>query len=581
VDERDGSTRFSLWAPAQRSVSLELDGRLLDMAQEADGWFTLRAATPPAGARYRFVLADGTPVPDPASRFQPEGVNGPSAFCPSGGFEWRTQGWKGFPWEEAVIYEVHVGAFTREGTFAAAAGKLPGLAEIGYTAIEIMPLAAFSGSRGWGYDGVFHYAPHQSYGTPDDFRRLIDAAHDCGMMVFLDVVYNHFGPEGNYLPLYAPGFFHEGEPTPWGPKIAFRTPAVRDYFIGNVLYWLEEYRLDGLRLDAIDQISDDSDPHILREISDTVHARITDRHVHLITENPANGPDLLAEVEGRGRLFVADWNDDFHHALHVAVTGEASGHYAAFKDEPWRHVRKALAEGYLKEGKQTLGIEPPPSAALPPTAFVHFLQNHDQVGNRALGERLHTMLDAAAYRLLTEVLFLSPQIPLAFMGDDHLSRQPFRFFSDFTGTIGREVFLNRYREAENFGGYPAGAGPQDVMDPNEPATFERSKLDWQEAESDEANAWRAFLQRLLAIRRAHVIPLLPGVGGYAGRVVREDDSVLFIDWRLSGGTLRLRANISDTDCSLGDEPGELIYASAPDAPADLLLPWSIRVLVER
>ena len=576
----DGSITFRLWAPSQSAVSLVLDGQPLPMERRAGGWFSVRLDERPKGGCYLFELADGRRVPDPASRFQPYGVQGPSELCVPDDFRWTVPSWAGRPWEEAVIYELHVGTFTKEGTYGAAVEHLPRLAEIGFTAVEIMPLAQFPGRRGWGYDGVFHYAPHNSYGTPDDFRRFIDAAHRCGLMVFLDVVYNHFGPEGNFLPAYAPQFFQEEDPTPWGPRIAFDKAAVRRFFVGNVLYWLEAYRLDGLRFDAIDQIADDSTPHILKEISDAVHARYRHRHVHLITENPSNGPDLLADVGGGRRLFVADWNDDFHHALHVAVTGEATGYYETFKERPWRQTKRALAEGYLKKGRSTLGTEPPESASLPPTAFVHFLQNHDQVGNRASGNRLHTMLDRRVHRLLAEVLFLSPQIPLVFMGDDHLSRQSFRFFADYTGDLARDIFRNRYKEAENFGGGPAGSHNREIADPNEWSTFSCSKLEWREAEDAERTAWRGFLRALIAVRRQHIVPLLRRAVGHAGRIVSERDTELFIDWRFNDGALFLRANAGEEDCDLGGVPGDLIYETRPSADRSQLGPWSTKVFVK-
>ena len=400
----DGSTVFRLWAPAESTLALEIDGRRIAMERQDDGWFAVRLDSQPVGALYGFVLFDGRRVPDPASRFQPLGIDGPSLLCGPDCFAWRQADWCGRPWEEAVFYELHVGTFTRDGTYDAAIEHLPRLAEMGFTAIELMPIAQFPGRWGWGYDGVFQFAPHNAYGTPDELKRLVDAAHQCGLMVFLDVVYNHFGPEGNFLPHYAPGFFHSEDPTPWGSRIAFDEPAVRSYFIGNVLHWLQEYRFDGLRLDAVDQIVDAGTPHILQEISHTADATFTDRQVHLVVENPSNGGDLLVADETGHRLFAADWNDEFHHAMHVAVTGEAEGHYAPYKDRPWKQVKQALAKGYLKQGKTTVGSALPNSACLPPTAFVHFLQNHDQVGNRALGDRLHTSLEPKVHRLLTEIL---------------------------------------------------------------------------------------------------------------------------------------------------------------------------------
>ncbi len=570
---------FRLWAPAESTLKLNIDGRQVAMDRQDDGWFAVRLDSQPVGALYGFVLSDGRRVPDPASRFQPLGVDGPSLLCGPDCFAWRQTDWCGRPWEEAVFYELHVGTFTRDGTYDAAIEHLPRLAEMGFTAIELMPIAQFPGRWGWGYDGVFHFAPHNAYGTPDDLRGFVDAAHKCGLMVFLDVVYNHFGPDGNFLPHYAPGFFHSENPTPWGSRIAFDEPAVRSYFIGNVLHWLQEYRFDGLRLDAVDQIVDVGTPHILQEISDTVHAAFTDRQVHLVVENPGNGGDLLVADETGHRLFAADWNDEFHHALHVAVTGEAEGHYAPYKERPWRQVKQALAEGYLNKGKTTIGFVLPHPTSLPPTAFVHFLQNHDQVGNRALGDRLHASLEPKVHRLLTEILFLSPQIPLVFMGDEHLSDRPFRFFADYTGDLAADIHRNRFKEAENFGGYPAGAGPKDILDPNDWTTFTGSKLDWTNLDVPEREKWRLFMTRLIEIRRRSVVPLLANAQGYAATMISETDTELFIDWRLNGGLLQLRANASDEPCALGAGLGDLVYAGCPDGERDVVPAWSTLLFV--
>ncbi len=576
----DGSMSFSLWAPALSSLSVDIDGRVFPMEDRGGGWFSSKRIHVPEGTTYMFVLPDDTRLPDPASRYQEAGVFGPSRFLSSEGFGWMHQDWKGRPWEEAVVYEIHVGTFTKEGTFLAAIDHLARLCELGFTAVEIMPLAQFPGQRGWGYDGVFQYAPHAAYGSPHDFRRLIDAAHSHGLMVFLDVVYNHFGPEGNFLPLYAPQFFRKDDPTPWGDKIDFRQQPVRRFFTDNVLYWLDEFRLDGLRLDAIDQIEDDGEIHILEEISEAVRESFCDRHVHLITENPANGPDLLADVGGGRRLFVADWNDDFHHALHVAVTGEDVGYYAPFSEDPWQQVKKTLAEGYLREGKASLRARNAPlSASLPPTAFVHFLQNHDQVGNRARGDRLNTILDERCHWVLTEILTLSPQIPLFFMGDDHLSTRAFHFFSDYDGELAKAVADNRPKEAENFGGFPNGSGPEDIPDPNDVKTFIRSRLEWDDAEAAEGVAWGAFLKLLLHVRRTVVVPLLADAKGNAGTVVKSEPDAVFVDWSCGGQVLRLRANPSEHVRRLDGDLGRLVYPTEREVLPGILEPWSTHLYI--
>ncbi len=561
VELGHGKVRFQIWAPEEKLIVLSLQSGRHPMSRSDDGWHTLEIQAA-AGEAYYFVLSGGKSVSDPASRLQLRDLDGPSVLVDRQSYRWKNTEWIGLPWEEAVIYETHVGTFTQEGTFSSAIERLPHLADIGVTALELMPLAHFPGRRGWGYDGVLQFAPHNVYGSPDELKAMVDAAHGHGIMVFLDVVYNHFGPEGNYLGEYAPGFFRKDRPTPWGDAIAYERPEVRDYFIENVLYWLDEFRFDGLRFDAIDQIEDGSDVHILQQIAMEVREQIKNRHVHLITENPANGTDLMQEIDG-GRYYRADWNDDFHHAVHVAATCEKTGYYEPFKDHTWEKIGHILAKGYLRPGKAIFSNTPPPTEALPPTAFIHFLQNHDQVGNRALGDRLYLGIDPRVYRVLTEVLFLSPQIPMMFMGDDHLSLQPFHFFSDYKGAIADAVRANRPKEAENFGGIPAGRTPLDIPDPNDASTFDCSKLNWSDALSEGARDWHAHVKNLIGIRRNEIVPLLSGASGYAGTVVEALDGCLFVDWSLTGGTLQLRANLSHEARPLMGNLGAILYSTEP------------------
>lgn len=552
-----GRQRFQLWAPAEREVVLVLNGTDVPMEKSQDGWHRADIIAH-FGDTYAFALEDGRIVGDPASRQQVGPLDGLSILTDPGSYAWLNRAWSGRAWEETVIYEIHVGTFTQQGTFLAAVEKLRRIAEMGFTAVEIMPLAHFPGKRGWGYDGVLQFAPHSAYGSPDDFKALIDAAHGLGMMVFLDVVYNHFGPEGNYLGQYAPGFFRQGAYTPWGDAIAYEKPEVRAYFIENVLYWLRDFRLDGLRFDAIDQIEDGSNVHILEEIAQTVRKEIIDRHVHLITENPANGTDLMVDQPG-GRYFKADWNDDFHHALHVAVTGEAVGYYEPFKDGTWDKLRHSMAYGYLTRGKAIVSHDPPPTEALPPTAFIHFLQNHDQVGNRALGDRLHLNIDRQLCRALTEMLLLAPQIPLVFMGDDHLSLRPFHFFADYRGDIAEAIRTNRPKEAENFGGFPEGSSEADIPDPNDLNTFLESTLDWGDAESEGGRAWAEHVRYLIGLRQQKIIPLLANACGFAGRVIDAPERCVYVDWELGRQSLQLRANFSDADVALPTGLGKRVF----------------------
>lgn len=531
----DGRVRFRLWAPDCAEVRLRLSGSDLPMDAAGGGWFEARTEAPEL-APYAFVLPDGMVVPDPAARRQERDVHGPSLVS-GPDYPWATD-WRGRPWEEAVICELHTGTFTPEGTFRAAIGRLDGLAETGFTAIEIMPVAQFAGDRGWGYDGVLPYAPHPAYGTPEDLRALVDAAHARGLMVLLDVVWNHFGPEGNYLHTYAEAFFDETRQTPWGAGIDYTQPPVRRFFIENALHWLRDFRIDGLRLDAIDQISDPSEPHLLVELAREVRAEITDRPVHLTTEDNRNVVHLHAREDGAVTLYTAEWNDDLHNAAHVLATGETDGYYAAFADDPTGDLARALAEGFAHQGPE----RGEPSAHLPPAAFVDFLQNHDQTGNRALGERLVTLTDLPTHDALTAILLLSPHVPLMFMGEDWGETRPFLFFAGFEGELATAVTEGRRRE---FADFPAFAGhTSDVPDPIDPATFEASQIDWTRRESPAGRAAREKVRHLLELRREWIVPRLARAVGHAGQVLMAEDGRIAVDWQLADLRLSLRTNLT-------------------------------------
>src|SRR5579863_9157148 len=356
----DGSVRFRLWAPAARQVDLCLAGTCAQIPLERrdDGWFELITNVARPGTQYHFRINGEQEVPDPASRFQPHDVHGPSEVVQPDAFDWRDNAWRGRRWEEAVIYELHVGSFSSAGTFSAVRERLDYLADLGITAVELMPIADFPGRRNWGYDGVLLYAPDSCYGRPEDLKRLVQAAHERGLVVFLDVVYNHFGPDGNYLSVYSPQFFTNRHHTPWGDAINFDGPesrVVRDFFIHNALYWLEEYHLDGLRLDAVHAIADDSRPDIITELAEVVRQRINgERVVHLMLENADNATRYLGrDHEGRVTLYDAQWNDDIHHALHVLITGEHDGYYSDYAHEPLRHLCRCLSEGFAYQGEHS------------------------------------------------------------------------------------------------------------------------------------------------------------------------------------------------------------------------------------
>ncbi|WP_455424635.1 malto-oligosyltrehalose trehalohydrolase [Dryocola sp. LX212] len=564
----DGKVRFRLWAPGQESITLRLAGEERVMNDDGGGWFELEATGVSPGAGYQFVLADGMAVPDPASRAQKEGVNGPSLVVDPEGFAWKNVHWQGRPWEETVVYEMHFGTFTPEGTFRAAMAKLPYLAGLGITMLEVMPVSQFGGSRGWGYDGVLLYAPHSAYGTPDDFKAFIDAAHGHGLSVVLDIVLNHFGPEGNYLPLLAPAFFHKDRMTPWGPGIAYEVDAVRRYIIEAPLYWLTEYRLDGLRFDAIDQINDPSARHVLTEIAERIRTEIQHRPVHLTTEDSRNVIFLHPrEEDGSAPLFTAEWNDDFHNAVHVFATGEKHAYYEDFADRPERHVARTLAEGFAYQGELSKHAGEPrgvKSTAQPPVAFVDFIQNHDQTGNRAHGERLIELAGADRTRVLLAALLCSPHIPLLFMGEEYGETNPFLFFTDFHGELAKAVREGRRKE---FAGHHGHDG-EDIPDPNDEKTFAASKLDWSKSQSEQGKRWLALTQQLLALRQKHIVPLLATAGGEAGRVLKTVEGFIVVSWTFPDGTLSLALNIGDTPQPLPDMPGETLFAW-PRASDDL------------
>lgn len=563
----DGRTRARLWAPAENRVGLRMPAGDLAMQPAGDGWFECLTDTLRPGDPYGFVLADGMTVPDPAARAQMDGVHGPSRLVDPRAYDWRAE-WSGRPWEEAVICELHIGTFTEAGTFSAAAERLAHLADAGVTAIELMPVGQFSGRRGWGYDGVLPYAPHAAYGPPEAMKALVDAAHEAGLMVLLDVVYNHFGPDGNYLHRYAPDFFDESRQTPWGAAIAYRKRPVRDFFIDNALYWLVEYHLDGLRLDAVDQIRDPSEPELLVEIAERVRATITDRPIHLTTEDNRNITRLHERDAGRVRLYTGEWNDDFHNAAHVVATGESAGYYADFAAGSHSLLARALAEGFAYQGQASPTTGEPrgaPSAHLPPAAFVDFLQNHDQTGNRAFGERLTVLTEPALLAALQVIHLLSPHVPLIFMGEEYGEVRPFLFFTDFDGDLADAVREGRRREFADFPAFAADAGDiADIPDPNAERTFATSRLDWQHRDGEEGQRVLAATRHLLTLRAEQLAPRL--AAARAGRIVEEGDGVVAIDWPVGGGTWRLRANLSDMPRRVPQAPGRLIHATA--APAD-------------
>jgi maltooligosyltrehalose trehalohydrolase len=572
----DGSVRFRLWAPAARQVELCLEGAnnlarfLLDRRDH--GWFELVTDVAKPGTQYRFRIDDAKEVPDPASRFQPQDVHGPSEVIDPAAFDWQDDAWRGRPWEEAVIYELHVGAFTPSGNFSSVRGRLDYLADLGITALELMPVADFPGKRNWGYDGVFPFAPDSTYGRPEDLKELVESAHKRGMMVLLDVVYNHFGPEGNYLDSYAPQFFTDRHRTPWGNAINFDGPEsrdVRDFFIHNALYWLTEYHFDGLRLDAVHAIMDDSTPHILRELADAVRSSVEpDRHVHLILENDRNQAGYLQRTEQcQPQAYNAQWNDDIHHALHVLITGERDGYYSDYSDRPVDRLGCCLSEGFAYQGDVSLyrnGQERGErTVGLPPTAFISFLQNHDQVGNRAFGERLTTIADPRAVRAAVAILLLAPSPPLLFMGEEFATETPFLFFCDFEKGLAEAVAAGRRNEFARCARFNDPATRAGIPDPNAAPTFEASRLDWDEPAQPRHREWLRFYRQLLKLRCQHIVSRLSDACAVKAGYEVHGDRGLTAHWELPGRSkLTLLANLGTASLAgLTPPDTQMIYAS--------------------
>ena len=548
----DGQVRFRLWAPAQETVAVAVEsGDLLPMTRTADGWFEATAPLP-AGTRYRYRLADGSMVPDPASTQQAPDVHDASVVTVDD-YVWRYVDWRGRPWAETVIYEVHAGL---AGGFRGIQDDLPRLKSLGVTAVELMPINDFPGGRNWGYDGVLPYAPDTAYGTPDDLKSLVDTAHGLGLMVFLDVVYNHFGPDGNYLHAYAPQLFRDDVHTPWGPAIDFRRPEVRDYFTCNVLMWLMDYRFDGLRFDAVHAITEQD---WVSEMAATVRATVEPgRHVHLILEHHNAASLLRSGID-------AQWNDDAHNVLHVLLTDEDGGYYADYAEDPGGKLARCLAEGWVYQGERSDYLDSPrgePGADLPTTAHVLFLQNHDQIGNRALGERLTVLTDRKTLEAAIALQMLCPQIPLLFMGEEVASTTPFLFFTDHHDELADAVREGRRKEFAGFAAFADPAQRERIPDPNAESTFTASRP----IPDPGAGEGRfALYQRLLAIRATEIVPRLTGTASLGAQAIGP--KAVRAAWRMGdGATLTIVTNLGPAPVAYDKPAGRLLFASGSTAP---------------
>jgi len=560
---RDETVTFRVWAPRCRSLEVVIEGRRpLAMSRHDDGIFETVVPGLPAGTRYQYRLDGERYRPDPTSRFQPEGVHGPSMVVDPTAYAWTDQAFPGHASRDLVIYELHVGTFTRAGTFEATIAHLPQLVDLGVTAIELMPVAEFPGSRNWGYDGVHLFAPQSTYGGPRGLRRLVDACHGHGLSVFLDVVYNHLGPEGNYLGEFGP-FFTDRYRTPWGGAVNFDGPdgeGVRRHFVENARAWIRDFHLDGLRLDAIHAIFDESPVHILTEIATAAReeARALGRPVHLTAESHDNDRRIVLPPEEGGIGLDAVWSDDFHHAVHARLTGERAGYYADFT-EPGR-LATALSEGFAYQGEHSeyFGRDRgTPSADLPGERFVVCAQNHDQIGNRALGDRLSTIVSFEGVKLAAGLLLAAPAIPLLFMGEEYGETAPFQFFTSFLDRdLAEAVRKGRTAEFSRF------AWQGGIPDPGEPATFVRSRLSHTLAGAPRHRELYLYYRRWLELRRTH---LALGTRGKERTVAKIDPTgtlLTLVRDAESGPGVRLFANLTNEA-----QPG-------PAIPAD----W--RVLID-
>jgi maltooligosyltrehalose trehalohydrolase len=547
-------TRFRLWAPTAKMVEVDIEGRgRTQMSADSDGWFETELACG-AGTAYRYVAMtqfDGeVNIPDPASRAQRGDINDPSLVLDHAAYVWKNQDWRGRPWHETVLYELHAGLL---GGFDGVRERLPALAALGVTAVELMPIADFPSGRNWGYDGVLPFAPDGSYGTPDQLKALIDAAHGLGMMVFLDVVYNHFGPDGNYLNSYALPFFRDDLHTPWGKAIDFQRREVRDFFTENALYWLREYRFDGLRFDAVHAISEEDWLHeVAQRVRQAIAAESPGRHIHLVLENDHNRAALLQDGTHSEDRFDAQWNDDWHHVMHVLLTGEQAGYYEDFAQAPADKLARSLMQGFIYQGDASVSRDGKPrgeaSGHLPQTAFVNFLQNHDQIGNRAFGERLTVLANPHALRVAQALLLLSPHIPLLFMGEECGARQPFLYFTSHEDhSLATAVREGRRKEFARFPEFADAEARVRIPDPNHEDSYAASlpEEDTELAEPD-GFSWREWTGALLKLRQSHLTPRLPGASAIGATVIAA--AALSARWRMGDGSvLSIVVNLGETD----------------------------------
>jgi maltooligosyltrehalose trehalohydrolase len=550
---------FRVWAPNAERVEIEVGGDRLPMRAVDGGWYETDVDWAAPGTEYRYVLDGRDLLPDPRSPAQPSGIDGPSQVIDVGAFPWTDQHWRGINLPSAVIYEMHIGTFTEDGTFEAAIDKLDHLVDLGVTAVELLPVAEFSGDRGWGYDGVLLYAPHHAYGGPHGLMRLVDACHARGLAVIIDVVYNHLGPAGNHLAKFGP-YFTDRYNTPWGDAVNLDGPGsddVRAFFIDNALMWLTDYHFDGLRLDAVHAIVDTSAYHLLEELSIRVEQRAAalGRNLFLIAESDLNDPRIVRSRDIGGYGMNAQWSDDFHHALHAVLTGETSGYYSDFGK--LSQLAYALEHVFVYDGR----LAPHrgrwhgrPATGLPGWKFLGYLQDHDQVGNRAVGERSAALMSTGRLKIGAALVLLSPFVPMLFMGEEWGASTPFQYFTDHQDPeLGRAVSEGRRSEFSSF-----GWKPDDVPDPQDEATFLRSKLDWDELGAPVHRELLEWHTALIALRRSERAL----TNGDRERVrVAYDEHARWLTLRR--GAISVAVNLADSDRTVAVTGTELLLVSDP------------------
>ncbi len=582
--ELDG-VHFRVWAPEANSVELVFENPgtkrpALPLQKLSDDTFTVTVPDAHPGMRYRYRIDGKGPFPDPASRFQPEGVHGPSEVIDSGSFAWTDSAWRGLEPEAVVIYELHVGTFTPEGTFAAATAKLPKLAELGVTAVELMPLADFPGERGWGYDGVSLYSPARCYGHPDELRRFVNTAHGLGLGVFGDVVYNHLGPDGNYLNAFSPYYFSTTHQTDWGTGLNFdgeMSNQVEDYFIENALHWIHEFHFDGLRLDATHAIVDEGDRHILELLTDRVHITgdTLGRRVLVMAEDERNLSTLVKPRSASGFGMDAVWADDLHHQIRRALTNEKEGYYADYTGSP-EDIAETLRKGWFYCGQPSLrkriprGTDP---TGIEAARFIICIQNHDQIGNRAFGERLNHQIDRAMYRAASTLLLTAPETPLLFMGQEWAASSPFLYFTDHNPELGALVTEGRRREFRHFSAFTDPNIRTRIPDPQAEQTFLASKLNWEEREREPHAGTLRLYRDLLRLRKTE--PALKPGGTHDARAVAEGTILIRRTARPGGESILVLVALTPGVVVAVNEPHwnvvltteDAVYAQFPRNPA--------------